>query len=70
MSSPASGAQKQRTDSEKVLFIVFFLFLFFVSLQKLQQLWGGGGGGWGQLLLQAKVVRNFRLLLYNPQKQR
>lgn len=46
MSLPASGAQKQRTDSEKVLFIVClfvcFCFSFFVSLQKLQQLWEGG----------------------------
>ena len=31
MSLPASDAQKQRTDSEKVLIIVFvFLFLFFL----------------------------------------
>ena len=49
MSLLASGAQKQRTDSEKVLFIVFFFLFFFnvcfLSLQKLQQLWGEGGMG-------------------------
>ena len=48
MSLLASGAQKQRTDSEKVPFIVFFLFFFnvcFFSLQKLQQLWGERGMG-------------------------
>ena len=38
MSLPASGAQKQRTDSEKVLIIVFvflFLFLFFFVSSKI-----------------------------------
>ena len=69
MSLPASGAQKQRTDSEKVLFIVCFLFLilvFCVSLKVAAIVEGGGGGGG----MGAKVVRNFRLLLHNPQKQR
>ena len=51
MSLPASGAQKQRTDSEKVLFIVCFLFLILVFCVSLKVAaiveggWGDGGKG-------------------------